>query len=90
MMSIPLGTVQRVVICTPGYGLQGSCPDGQVQTVIPAYLINPSESILLELMAQPFDSGTAGAYFGLAFASTMFVYLISLAAGSLITVVKNC
>lgn len=89
-MAVPLGSVQTVVVCIPGTGgVQGSCPAGQIQSVTQAYLIVPSESTWLELMAQPFDSGEASAYFGFAFASTLFVYLISLAAGSLIGFVKR-
>lgn len=88
-MSIPLGTVERVVICMPGYGLQGSCPDGQVQAVIPAYLIMPSESTFLELMAQPFDAVKAGEFFGFAFASTLFIYCAALAAGSVLRFLRS-
>jgi hypothetical protein len=88
-MSVPIGSVHTVIVCVPGNGLQGSCPAGQVQSVTQAYLIAPSESTWLELMAQPFDSGEAGVYFGFAFASTLFVYLISLSAGSLISLVRR-
>ncbi|MNI94494.1 hypothetical protein D3C73_1526040 [compost metagenome] len=52
-------------------------------------MIAPSESTALDLMAQPFDASAAGAYFGFAFASTVFVYLLSLACGVLITTVKR-
>ncbi|MCS8014621.1 hypothetical protein N0430_31390 [Pseudomonas aeruginosa] len=88
-MAVTLGSVQTVLVCVPGQGVQGFCPDGQSQTVTQAYMIAPSESTALDLMAQPFDASAAGAYFGFAFASTVFVYLLSLACGVLITTVKR-
>ena len=70
-------------------GAQGACPDGHVQSVTQAYLIAPSEAAKFDLMAEPFDSATAGAYFGFAFASTVFVWLFSLGAGMVIRMVKS-
>lgn len=85
-----LGTVQTVVVCIPGTpGVQGACPDGQVQSVTQAYLIAPSEAARFDLMAEPFDAATAGAYFGFAFASTVFVWLLALGAGMVIKMVKT-
>lgn len=85
-----LGTVQTVVVCIPGTsGVQSVCPDGQVQSLTQAYLIAPSEATRFDMMAEPFDAATAGAYFGFAFASTVFVWLVSLSAGMVIRMVKS-
>lgn len=85
-----LGTVQTIVVCvTSNSGVQGGCPEGQVESVTQAYLIAPSEASRFDLMAEPFDSATAGAYFGFAFASTVFVWLFSLGAGMIIRMVKS-
>ncbi|MNM33778.1 hypothetical protein D3C81_444120 [compost metagenome] len=88
-MAVALGNVQTVLVCVPGQGVQGYCPDGQAQTVTQAYMIAPSESTALDLMAQPFDPSAAGAYFGFAFSSTVFVYLLSLGCGVLIQMVRR-
>lgn len=85
-----LGTVQTVVVCVAGTGgNQGSCPVGQIESVTQAYMIAPTEATTLDLMATPFDAATAGAYFGFAFASTVFVWLLSLGAGAIIKMVKT-
>ncbi len=85
-----LGTVQTVVVCIAGAGgVQGPCPDGQIQTVTQAYLVAPTMSSQLDLMTDPFDPGTAGAFFGFAFASTVFVWLSALGAGAIIKMVKT-
>ena len=85
-----LGTVQTVVVCVTGTtGVQGICPVGQVETVTQAYLIAPSEAAYFDLMAEPFDSALAGGYFGFAFASTVFVWLLALGAGSIIKMVRQ-
>jgi hypothetical protein len=84
-MAVALGTVQTVVVCVP----QGLCPAGQVQSVTQAYMIAPSESTALDVMAQPFDASQAGAFFGFAFASTIFCWLLSLGCGSLISLVRR-
>lgn len=85
-----LGTVQTVVVCIPGTsGIQGACPADHVQSVTQAYLIAPSEAARFDLMVEPFDAATAGAYFGFAFASTVFVWLLALGAGMVIKMVKT-
>lgn len=85
-----LGTVQIVVVCLSGTsGVQGACPDGHVQSVTQAYLVAPSEASKFDLMAEPFDSATAGAYFGFAFASTVFLWLFSLGIGYVLKTVKT-
>lgn len=85
-----LGTVQTVVVCVPGgAGIQGPCGVGMVQSVTQAYLIAPSEAARFDLIAEPFDSAQAGAFFGFAFASTVFVWLFSLGLGSVIKLVRT-
>lgn len=85
-----LGVVQTVVVCLAGTsGLQGACPDGEIQSVTQAYLIAPSESVRFDLMAEPFDAAQAGAFFGFSFASTMFVWLFALGVGRIIKIVKT-
>lgn len=85
-----LGTVQTVVTCVAGgSGLQGACPAGHVESVTQAYLVASSEATRLDLMANPFDAAEAGAYFGFAFAATMFVYLLSFSAGLVIKMVRE-
>ena len=85
-----LGSVQTVVVCLPGAsGLQGACPPGQVESVTQAYLIAPSEAANFDLMAEPFDSVAAGANFGFAFTSTVFVWLLSFGAGAIIKMVRS-
>ena len=85
-----LGTVQTVVVCIPAdAGLQGPCPAGQVQSVTQAYLIAPSEAARFELGAEPFDPAQAGAFFGFAFASTVFVWLFSLGVGHVLKLVRS-
>lgn len=84
-----LGLVQTVIVCVPGTGDQGVCPSGQVPSVTQAYLVAPSEAARFELMAEPFDAGTAGAFFGFAFASTIFLYLTSLGAGTILRMVRG-
>ena len=89
-MASALGTVQTVVVCVPGSsGVQGACPAGQVESVPQAYLVAPSEAGRFDLMAEPFDPATAGQYFGFAFASTCFVYLLAWGAGMVIKMVKS-
>lgn len=85
-----LGTVQTVVVCVAGSsGIQGACPAGQVESVTQAYLIAPSEAARFDLMSDPFDAGVAGQYFGFAFASTVFVFLLALGCGAIIKMVKS-
>lgn len=85
-----LGTVQTVVVCIPaGSGLQGACPEGHFQSVTQAYLIAPSEAALFDSMQEPFDAVTAGAYFGFAFSSTVFLWLFSLGCGYVLKMVKG-
>lgn len=85
-----LGQVQTVVVCLEGTsGIQGGCPSGQVVSVTQAYLVAPSEAARFDLMAQPFDGSQAGAFFGLSFASTMFVWLFSMGIGRIIKMVKT-
>jgi hypothetical protein len=85
-----LGTVQTVVVCVQAdAGLQGACPTGQVQTVTQAYLIAPSEAGRFDLGAEPFDPAQAGAFFGFAFASTVFVWLFSLGVGHVLKMVRS-
>lgn len=85
-----LGTVQTVVVCIPGVsGFQGACPIGHIEAVTQAYLIAPSEAARFDLMSEPFDSAIAGQYFSFAFASTCFVYLLSLGAGMIIKIIKS-
>lgn len=85
-----LGSVQTVVVCISGSaGAQGVCPTGTTQSVTQAYLVAPSEAVRFDLMAEPFDSVQAGAFFGFAFASTIFVWLFSLGLGSVIKLVRT-
>lgn len=84
-----LGTTQTVLVCVPGEGVRGICPEGFSQSVTQAYLVAPTEAAFLDAMAQPFDPATAGSYFGFAFASTVFLYLVSLGCGSLIQMVRD-
>lgn len=85
-----LGTVQTVVTCVAGSsGIQGACPAGSVETVTQAYLVAPTAATALDLMADPFDPATAGAYFGFAFAATVFVYLLSFGAGIVVKMVRQ-
>jgi hypothetical protein len=85
-----LGTVQTVVVCIAGSsGIQGACPTGSVESVTQAYMIAPSQASYFDLMADPFDPGVAGQYFGFAFASTVFVWLLALGAGAVIKMVKS-
>lgn len=87
---LQLGAVQTVVVCVNGSsGIQGVCPVGQVESVIQAYLIAPSESSRFELGAEPFDPAQAGAFFGFAFASTIFLWLFSLGLGHVLKMVKT-
>lgn len=86
-----LGTVQTIVVCVPGGTGWGSapCPAGQTVSVVQGYVITPSEAAKFNLNAEPFDASTAGAYFGFAFASTVFVWLLSLGAGAIIKMVRS-
>lgn len=85
-----LGTVQTVIVCVAGSsGVQGACPDGQMQSVTQAYLVAPSEAARFDLMAEPFDAAQAGAFFGFAFASTIFVWLFSLGVGHIVKLVRT-
>jgi hypothetical protein len=89
-MVAQLGTVQTVVVCLNGTsGMQGPCPQGQVQSVTQAYLVAPSEAARFDLMAEPFDAAIAGAYFSFAFASTVFLWLFSLGCGYVLKMVKT-
>lgn len=85
-----LGTVQTVIVCLEAdSGIQGGCPAGQVQSVTQAYLVAPSEAVRFDLMAEPFDAATAGAYFGFAFTSTVFLWLFSIGCGYVLKMVKQ-
>lgn len=85
-----LGTVHTVVICIEGSGgMAGPCPAGQVMTVTQAYVIAPSSASFFDAIAAPFDTATAGAFFGFAFASTIFLWLTALGAGAVIRFVRH-
>lgn len=85
-----LGTVQTVVVCVNATsGLQGACPAGQVESVTQAYLVTSSESARFELMAEPFDASQAGAFFGFAFTSTIFIWLFSIGVGHILKMVRT-
>jgi hypothetical protein len=85
-----LGTVQTAVVCVPGAeGTQGVCPAGQVQSVTQAYLVAPSEAFHFDVMAEPFDSATAGAYFGFAFASTVSLWALAHGAGHVVSFIRR-
>lgn len=85
-----LGNVQTVIVCVSGSaGLQGACPAGQVETVTQAYLIASSEALHFDRMSEPFDAVQAGAFFGFAFSSTIFVWLFSLGIGQIIKMVRT-
>lgn len=89
-MAATLGTLQTVVVCIPGTGTQGwGCPEGMTQSVTQAYLLAPSEAYRFDVLAEPFSPSIAGEYFGFAFASTFFVYLVSFSLGSLISFVRR-
>lgn len=89
-MPTAIGTVQTLVVCQPASaGFQGACPAGTAQAVVQAYVITASEAARFEATAEPFDATAAGAYFGLAFAATLFVYLFSLGAGAVIRMVRT-
>lgn len=89
-MSSPLGTVQSVIVCVPAEsGIQGACPAGSVQTVTAAYLVSPTASETLDLIASPINPADLGAVWGFAFASTVFLWLVSLSAGAVIRAVKS-
>lgn len=89
-MTTALGVVQTAVVCVQASsGVQGACPAGQVESVVQAYLIAPSEAGRFDLMSEPFDSATAGQFFGFSFASTCFVYLVAWGAGMVIKAVKS-
>ncbi|NTV93908.1 MAG: hypothetical protein HGA75_00630 [Thiobacillus sp.] len=60
-----------------------------MESVTQAYLVAPSEAVRFDLMAEPFDSATAGQYFGFAFASTCFVYLFAWGAGMVVKVIRS-
>lgn len=84
-----IGKVYTVIICSnEKSGIQGGCPNGQVQSVENAYLISPSEADFFELSMEPFDAGQAGAFFAFAFSSTIFLWLFSLGCGYVIKMVK--
>lgn len=85
-----LGAAQTVIVCLNGSsGIQGACPSGQIQSVIQAYLIAPSEATRFELGSEPFDAVQAGAFFGFAFTSTIFLWLFSLGLGYVLKMVKT-
>lgn len=85
-----LGVVHSVVVCVPASsGTRGPCPAGQVQSVTQAYLISPASSSAFDLMAEPFDAATAGAFFGYAFASTVALWMFALGVGKVINMIKS-
>lgn len=85
-----LGTVQTVVVCVnASSGLQGACPAGQVETVTQAYVISASEAARFELGVEPFDPVQAGAFFGFAFVSTIFIWLFSIGVGHILKTVRT-
>ncbi|MBB5202815.1 hypothetical protein HNQ51_000108 [Inhella inkyongensis] len=89
-MATAIGTVQTLIVCQPASaGVQGACPVGTAQAVVQGYVITASEAARFEAAAEPFDPAAAGAYFGLAFAATLFVYLVSLGAGAVIRMVRT-
>ncbi len=90
-MASALGTTQTVLVCINGVSSFGAapCPPGQTISVVQAYLVTPSEAAKFNANAEPFDSATAGAFFGFAFASTVFVWLLSFGAGAVIRMVRT-
>jgi hypothetical protein len=78
-----LGSVQTVIICIPGTGNQGVCPDGYTQSVTQAYLVSPSSASILDSGATPFDAVQAAEYWGASFTLTIWLYLFALGCGTI-------
>lgn len=88
-MSVALGTVQTVVVCVAGTGPAGFCPTGYTESVTQAYLIAPSMGSILDAGADPFDSSTAGAFWGFGFAATLSLYLFAYGCGVLFNTIRK-
>lgn len=65
-----------------GSSMQCSQSDGTVAVMSVDTVVN-------EASAPFFDAAAAGAFFGFAFASTMFLWLLSLGAGMIIRMIKT-
>lgn len=85
-----IGNIQTVVICVPGTaGVQGACAAGEVQTVTTAYLVSPTASEQLDLLATPIDPAQLGEVWMFGFVATLSIWLLSISAGSVIRMVKS-
>lgn len=84
----PLGSVQTVIACVAASsGNQGPCPDGQVQSVVTAYVISSTEAARFELSAQPFDPDKATQLFSFGLVTTLSFWLLAWGCGQVLRMI---
>lgn len=89
-MAVQLGTPQTILVCVQGSeGVQAACPAGYVQSVTQAYVISPAEGARLDVMAEPFSSAQAGAFFSFAFAMTIGVWWFAHGVGQVLEMMRR-
>lgn len=77
--------VQSVVICTPGVGERGACPEGMMQSTASAYVLMPD----MPMGTSDFDAGTAGQFFAFSLSLTVALYFVAYGCGLIFRIIKN-
>lgn len=83
------GTAQTIVVCIPGAGVQGPCPDGHIQSVTQGYVIAQSDSISIEQALQPLSPEVAGGFFMFGFTTTLVFGLFCFKAGEILALITR-
>ncbi|QZA78490.1 hypothetical protein K4H28_03480 [Deefgea tanakiae] len=84
-----LGQVVNVIVCMPGMPTRVPCPAGQTTKVVQAYVIDPANAAHFETANQAFSAATAGQYFSFGLCTVLAVWLLGIAMGSIVNLVKR-
>lgn len=85
-----VGVETLVLACVESVsGSQGKCPSGYVESLQPAFLLDPSVGPSIAFSFAPFDPLLGAEYFAFSFGTVIGVYLLSLSIGAVIQVLKR-
>ncbi|WP_157314210.1 hypothetical protein [Chitinibacter sp. GC72] len=84
-----LGQVVNVIVCMPGTPTRVPCPAGQTTKVVQAYVIDPANAAQFEAENEAFSTATAGQYFSFGLSTVLFVWLLGIGMGSIVSLVKR-
>lgn len=78
-----VGQVSTIVVCqSSSVATSGStCPPGMELTTQQVYVIDPSSQSLFESQAQPFDYTVGAGFFGVAFITTVSLWIFAKMCG---------